>query len=352
VVATLALGIGASTAIFSVVNGILPAAAASLPIPAASCGSTRRTAPADPISISWPNYLDWKARTRSFDTLAVSRASSFTWTGAGDGRRLVGRRVTANFFQALGVQPSLGRDFAERDDLPSLPGGDRLGRILAQGSRGATDAIGRTLTLDGPGLHPSSASFPGGSAICVPYDCLHRDGSVLRESIVTERGNHSGFVGLARLKSGRHDRGAALRELQGVEAQIAQEHPDVASGSRRRRAAARRAAGQHDSSRHCWCSPARSASCCSSPVPMSPTCSSRAAPGAGGELSVRAALGARRTRDRGADARREHAAVDGRRRLRDPFWRSDCCASSSPSLQREPRAWTKCASTVSRCSSR
>ena len=228
VVATLALGIGASTAIFSVVNGIL-----LRPLPFADPGRlmwiNETNGARAPISISWPNYLDWKARTRSFDTLAVSRASSFTWTGAGDGRRLVGRRVTANFFQALGVQPSLGRDFAERDDLPSAPPvaivSDEFWR---KDLGGAADAIGRTLTLDGL-AYTLVGVLPAGFRYLRPYDVFIAMGAFSASPIVTERGNHSAFVGLGRLKTGVTIE-AALRELQGVEAQIAQEHPDVASG--------------------------------------------------------------------------------------------------------------------------
>src|SRR6185436_3852305 len=88
--------------------------------------------------------------------------------------------------------------------------------------------IGRTLTLDGL-AYTVVGVLPAGFRYLRPYDIFIAMGSFSASPIVTERGNHSGFVGLARLKAGVTV-DAARRELQGVEAQIAQEHPDVASG--------------------------------------------------------------------------------------------------------------------------
>src|SRR5262249_34394124 len=121
VVLTLALGIGASTAIFSIVDGIL-----LRPLPfhdpdrlvwindAARHGNVS--------SLSWPDFLDWRGRVRSFDALAASKSVALTLSGAGDATRIDGRRVTANFFTALGVRPALGRGFLESDDRPGAEG--------------------------------------------------------------------------------------------------------------------------------------------------------------------------------------------------------------------------------------
>src|SRR5437588_5193894 len=83
----LALGIGASTAIFSAVNGIL---LRPLPFnePDRLLWINEVTPDGRPMSVAWPNYLDWRARTHSFERLAASRTSPFTWTGARDAKRI------------------------------------------------------------------------------------------------------------------------------------------------------------------------------------------------------------------------------------------------------------------------
>src|SRR3954452_24092891 len=98
---TLALGIGASTAIFSMVNGIL---LRPLPLPdpdrlvfATEINVNEKSRP---ISTSVPNYSDWRARTRSFEALALSNDSPQTLTGLDQARRIRARRVSGNFFRA------------------------------------------------------------------------------------------------------------------------------------------------------------------------------------------------------------------------------------------------------------
>ncbi len=99
ILATLALGIGASTAIFSMVNGIL-LRPLPLPDPDRLVFATEINTKNQPISTSVPNYFDWKARARSFETLALSNDSPQTLTGLDQARRIRARRITANFFRA------------------------------------------------------------------------------------------------------------------------------------------------------------------------------------------------------------------------------------------------------------
>ena len=116
-VLTLALGIGANTALFSVVNGVLLS-----PLPYPQPGSLvalySRTANFQESSISYPNFLDWQRENNSFAQLAAYRQDSFNMTGAGEPERLRTEMVSADFFSILGVQPSIGRTFTAQDDHP------------------------------------------------------------------------------------------------------------------------------------------------------------------------------------------------------------------------------------------
>ena len=122
---TLGLGVGASTAIFSMVNGIV---LRPLPLPDpdtlvyANEISTSRdkgtlAAPGVTMSVSWPNYLDWRARAQSFSALALTREEPLTLTGVDRAQRLRARRVTGNFFAAVGVAPVMGRSLTDADEI-------------------------------------------------------------------------------------------------------------------------------------------------------------------------------------------------------------------------------------------
>ena len=112
---TIALGIGANTAIFSVVY-----AALLRPLPyyqpdrILTVGETRSQTPladSSTANTSYPDYIDWTQQAKSFDSLGGYQGDQFIYTGAGDPETLEGGQVTANFFATLGVKPVLGRDF-------------------------------------------------------------------------------------------------------------------------------------------------------------------------------------------------------------------------------------------------
>ena len=117
---TLALGIGASTAIFSMVNGIL-LRPLPLPDPDRLLFATEINVidKSRAISTSVPNYVDWRARARSFEALALSNDAPQTLTGVDQARRIRARRITGNFFRTVGVAPAIGRDFTDDDDRPN-----------------------------------------------------------------------------------------------------------------------------------------------------------------------------------------------------------------------------------------
>ena len=144
---TLGLGIGANTALFSVVNGVL-----LNPLPFPHPEQLVRLHESKPNfakgSISYPNFRDWQRDNRSFSAMAVSRGTAFSLTGVGEAQRVTGQFVTSDFFPLLGVNPLLGRTFAPREDeiggppLVMISAGfwkEKLGAAL--GSRAAPGRI-------------------------------------------------------------------------------------------------------------------------------------------------------------------------------------------------------------------
>jgi predicted permease len=114
-VVTLALGIGANTAIFSVVNGVL---LNPLPFPHASriVSMFEATPNFAKGSISYPNFLDWQRDNRSFEAMAAYRGTDGSIIGVGQPESVRAQRVSANFFPILGVNPILGRNFTSEED--------------------------------------------------------------------------------------------------------------------------------------------------------------------------------------------------------------------------------------------
>src|ERR1700746_2365378 len=114
-VLTLALGIGANTAIFSVVNGVL---LNPLPFPNANrIVSLFQDKPDFPEgSISYPNFLDWQRDNHSFEAIAAYRWAYGSITGSGQAEEVPAQHVSATFFPILGVKPALGRNFNADED--------------------------------------------------------------------------------------------------------------------------------------------------------------------------------------------------------------------------------------------
>src|SRR6266852_763594 len=114
-VLTLALGIGANSALFSVVNGVLfnPL---PFPNPNELAAVYFRTATFEESTISYPNFLDWQKENHSFASLSAFRSDDFNMTGAGEPERLHTHMISAEFFTALGMQPLLGRTFRPEED--------------------------------------------------------------------------------------------------------------------------------------------------------------------------------------------------------------------------------------------
>jgi putative ABC transport system permease protein len=142
---TLAVGIGASTAIFSAVNPIL-----FEPLPYPDAGRVLMISDRDEgggrQDVTFGTYAELAARSRSFSALAVVKPWQPTLIGRAEPERLDGQRVSAGYFQALGIPPHLGRDFDAADDRPH---GQNVVIISDALWRRDTTILGRQLTLDG-----------------------------------------------------------------------------------------------------------------------------------------------------------------------------------------------------------
>ena len=230
-VLTLALGIGANTAVFSVVR-----AALIRPLPYAepdrliTVGEVRRQqAVADRLSnaswnASYPDFLDWRAQSKTYESFAGFTGDGFTLRGMGEPETVFAAQATPNFFSTLGVKPALGRDFRAGEDLPTGP----HVAILTQGYwmkrfGGDARAVGRTIQLDSNsvtiiGVLPAEFEFgPAGNAVLwVP---LHIQGGMAnRRSLRWMR------------VIGRLARGATPRQAETemglINARLATQYPD------------------------------------------------------------------------------------------------------------------------------
>jgi putative ABC transport system permease protein len=229
-VLTLALGIGANTAIFSVVNGVL---LRSLRFPDANrlVVLAEKDRDGQRMGAAYPNYQDWRERAQSFEAMAGFRAQTFNLIGVDRPVRLQGRTVNWNFFQLLGVQPQLGRTFVEQDDQASAPPTALISNGVWKEKFGGDPAIiGRTLRIDGEMLTVIGV-LPPDFELFRPVDLYAPLGTyVTSQPGMLDRGNHFGLNVLARLKNGVGVE-QARAEMETLAAQLEREYPDTNSGN-------------------------------------------------------------------------------------------------------------------------
>jgi hypothetical protein len=163
-VLTLALGIGANTALFSVVNGVL-LNPLSFPHPEQLVWLAEKVPPFPLFTISYPNFLDWVRMNHTFQALAAYRQNNFNLTGSGEAQHLKATQVSASFFPLLGVKPLIGRNFSADEDRRGAERVVMLSAALWKSKFGGSPTIlGKTLTLDGEaqtviGVVPESFNF-------------------------------------------------------------------------------------------------------------------------------------------------------------------------------------------------
>ncbi|MGH9935196.1 MAG: ABC transporter permease, partial [Blastocatellia bacterium] len=223
-VLTLALGIGANTAIFSIVNAVL-----LRPFPYRAPERLvilreRVSGGGAGFSPSYPNFADWRAQNTVCDSMvAVRQNESFNFTGAGEPERLQGRRVSAEFFSTLGVQPLVGRDFLAEEDRPSATPAVILSYGLWQRRFGNDPSIiGKQLTLNLQsytviGIMPANFHFGAVADVTVPIG--------LQAERFRLRGRDPGADVVARLKPNVSEQQAET-ELNLIATRLEQQYPE------------------------------------------------------------------------------------------------------------------------------
>src|SRR5690242_12152161 len=226
VILTLALGIGANTAIFSVVySALLRPLPYREPARLFSFGETRsqHQDSIESANTSYPDYLDWKHTAKSIESLAAFSGDAFTLSTKGEPKNIFAAQVTPSFFSTLGVKPALGRDFLDSDMQSDGPHVAILTHSFWQSEFGADPNIaGMVIHVDGKpatviGVLPRDFEFaPAGSApIWVP---IHQTGD-----LITRRSLRWLTV-VARLAPNVSEK-QARAEMDGINRQLSQQYP-------------------------------------------------------------------------------------------------------------------------------
>jgi putative ABC transport system permease protein len=222
-VLTLALGIGANAAVFSVSNAVLLA-----PLPYQQPDEVvilNERTPQFPLgSVSRFNYEDWKARAKSFDAIAAFRPTNMTVTGSADPERVPVKMITASLLPMLGVSLPAGRNFTDMEDRAGGGGVAILGAPFASRMFAGLNPVGQTLQLDGKpytviGVMPSNFELFQRADVYVPF-------WPWAATLPDDRGWHPGIFPIARLKDGVTLE-TAREEMDLIARQLESEHPEA-----------------------------------------------------------------------------------------------------------------------------
>ncbi|HSE98355.1 MAG TPA: ABC transporter permease, partial [Blastocatellia bacterium] len=236
-VLALALGIGATSAIFSVVNGVL-----LRPLPYKNADqlmtiweqSLQRSVPELPIS--YMNYKDWAEQNQVFDQIAIFSFTGFNLAGAGEPERVTGVRASASLFPLLQEAPMLGRTFTDEEDRPGAAPVVVLSHSLWQRRYSSDrDIVGKAITLNDQsytvlGVMPAGFEFPAGLSFRnrVISDQMEFWTPIGPIAGRQPRGAHSHFA-VGRLKSGVTLE-QARTEMATIQGRLEQQYPDANSG--------------------------------------------------------------------------------------------------------------------------
>jgi putative ABC transport system permease protein len=232
-VLTMALGIGANTALFSVVNAVL-----INPLPYKQSDRLvamyMSTSDSSKFAISYPNFLDWERDNRVFSAMAAFRFDVYDLTGMGEPELLRVEMVSASFFPMLGVKPVLGRQFtAGEDQLGGTPVALLSEGFWERKFGGARDVVGKTITLNDrvrtivgvvpASFHYSNAAFDNKAEVYLPI-------GQWREHTFWDRRDPKKMDAVARLKAGV-TLAQAQANMNAIAAHLAQQYPNADKGT-------------------------------------------------------------------------------------------------------------------------
>jgi predicted permease len=224
---TLALGIGANTAIFSAVYSLL---LKPLPFPEIDRVITIwDKAPSRGVlhnEVAMANYLDWRAQNHSFDQLALYRWWSVNLTGIDTPERIQGFQVTANFVDVTGIKPIMGRSFTEEENQPGKNGVAIIASSLWQRRFGGDpNVLGKTITVNRlpltiVGVMPNSLRYPVPGEIYAPL--------AITPEVASNRQSHEFYV-IGRLRPGVSVQ-SAQADINNITARLEQQYRETNTG--------------------------------------------------------------------------------------------------------------------------
>ncbi len=226
-VLTLALGIGANTALFSVVNGVL-LNPLPYPEPEQLVAVYEKTADFEQSSITYPNFLDWQKESHSFSALGAVRSDEYNMIGVGEPERLHGHMISADFFTALGVQLPLGRNFRSEEDQPgAAPVAIISDGLWKRKFALSPEVLGKSITLNGKtytviGVGPARITGFSPTDVFVPI-------GQWTDSTFRNRAIGMGTTAIGRLKAGVSE-AQARAEMEKITANLAATYPESDKG--------------------------------------------------------------------------------------------------------------------------
>ena len=204
---TLALGIGANTAIYSVIDGVL-LHPGPFPEPDRLVVLYQKSSAGDKNAVSYPNLLDWQRQTQTFEAIAGLHNELFTLTGRGQPEELMGEMFSSSFFSVLRIEPVFGRAFTKEEDQRGAPPVVMLGEEFWK-LRFSADPkiIGQTLTLNGRdhriiGVVPAGVRMDRDRANRTFFNDVFVPIGQKEDPVFYNRGTGDDTEGLGRLKAG------------------------------------------------------------------------------------------------------------------------------------------------------